>query len=417
MKRVRIFLLICSFLCYYPLIAPTMAQSSSDMFTVGGLVKDKKTNRILEYVNVSMLGTNIGTITNADGTFLLKVKRSGHSRVLVISSLGYISARYTIEENNTGNQVFYLEPNAVKLKEVEVVNIDPREVVQRAIKNIRENYNAQPSLNTGFYRETVQKGKRFISISEAVTDVNKSPYTEDISKDKVKVLKGRKLLSPKTDDTLAVKLVGGPTLSIYLDLVKNTDILMNQDALPLYLFSFHDYVNIDGRLHYMIAFKPTVKIEEPLYEGTLFIDRETFTLSRAEFELDMSNKDKVTNIILKKRPFGLRFTPTRVSYLVTYKRDEGVSSLNYIRSEIRFKCDWKRKLFATNYTVMSEFVVTNRVDKPLEKISNRESFHPDDVLSDKISSFLDEKFWYDYNIIEPTESLEKAVNKLKKEYK
>ncbi|MGM9796257.1 MAG: hypothetical protein ACI3ZY_01510 [Parabacteroides sp.] len=27
--------------------------------------------------------------------------------------------------------------------------------------------------------------------------------------------------------------------------------------------------------------------------------------------------------------------------------------------EVRFKCDWKRKLFSTNYTVVSEMVVTD----------------------------------------------------------
>ena len=59
-------------------------------------------------------------------------------------------------------------------------------------------------------------------------------------------------------------------------------------------------------------------------------------------------------------------------------------------------------------------VVTNRVDNPLENISYKESFHNSDVLSDKILDFYDEAFWEDYNIIEPTESLEFAVRKLRK---
>ncbi|MGM9796255.1 MAG: hypothetical protein ACI3ZY_01500, partial [Parabacteroides sp.] len=29
------------------------------------------------------------------------------------------------------------------------------------------------------------------------------------------------------------------------------------------------------------------------------------------------------------------------------------------RNEVRFKCDWKRKLFSSNYTVVSEMVVTD----------------------------------------------------------
>ena len=44
------------------------------------------------------------------------------------------------------------------------------------------------------------------------------------------------------------------------------------------------------------------------------------------------------------------------------------------------------------------------------------AFHERNSLSDKVSNFYDENFWEDYNIIEPTESLENAVNKLKKKW-
>lgn len=45
------------------------------------------------------------------------------------------------------------------------------------------------------------------------------------------------------------------------------------------------------------------------------------------------------------------------------------------------------------------------------------SFKADQSLSDKVSDFADENFWGAYNIIEPTESLENAVYKLKKQHK
>ena len=45
------------------------------------------------------------------------------------------------------------------------------------------------------------------------------------------------------------------------------------------------------------------------------------------------------------------------------------------------------------------------------------SFKADQSLSDKVLDFADESFWGAYNIIEPTESLENAVNKLKKQQK
>ena len=416
MKQFRITITVCVFLLVGLFLTPVFAQSGNSIFTVSGIVKDQKTNKTIEYVNVSVKGSNVGTITNADGTFLLKVQRSNQPRILEISSLGYATAQFTMEETDASNKVFFLQPNSVILKEVEVVKVDPKAVVEQAIKKIPANYNSHPSLNIGFYRETVQKGKRFIHISEAVAKVLKSPYADNsVEKDRVKVFKGRKVLSPNLDDTLAVKLVGGPTQGVYLDAVKNPDVFAND--LQYYSFRLNDYVTIDGRMHYVISFVPAVKIDDPLCSGLLYIDKESYTLSRAELNLDISDKDKVTKRILQKKPAGLRFTPTKVSYLINYKKTGSFTSLSYIRSEIKFKCDWKRKLFATNYTVISEFAVTDRDDSPTETIGGRDSFRSDDILSDKVESFYDEKFWGDYNIIEPTESLEKAVLKLKKVYK
>jgi hypothetical protein len=46
--------------------------------------------------------------------------------------------------------------------------------------------------------------------------------------------------------------------------------------------------------------------------------------------------------------------------------------------------------------------------KGASSFSTRESFY------DKVMFFDDPDFWKDYNIIEPTESLENAIGKLKK---
>ena len=41
-------------------------------------------------------------------------------------------------------------------------------------------------------------------------------------------------------------------------------------------------------------------------------------------------------------------------------------------------------------------------------------FRTSDILEDKASEFLDPDFWKDYNIIEPSESLENAVERLRR---
>ena len=91
--------------------------------------------------------------------------------------------------------------------------------------------------------------------------------------------------------------------------------------------------------------------------------------------------------------------------------------LSYMRNEVKFKCNWKKRLFHTSYGVVSEMVVTDKDDNNVEKIPYRESFKEDDSFTDKVKAFYDEDFWGNYNILAPTESLDKAVTKLKKQHK
>jgi hypothetical protein len=72
-------------------------------------------------------------------------------------------------------------------------------------------------------------------------------------------------------------------------------------------------------------------------------------------------------------------------------------------------------LFSTNYTVVSETVITGGKSGDAKRIPNKLAFNANQSLSDKVTNFLDENFWEDYNIIEPEASLESAVNRLKKQ--
>lgn len=215
--------------------------------------------------------------------------------------------------------------------------------MEEAIKKIPVNYSGNDNMLTAFYRETVQKRRRYISVSEAVMDVYKTDYnSRDVDRDKVQLLKGRRLLSQKQSDTLAVKVVGGPNLSLYLDIVKNGDALLSTDNLDYYEFRMEDPVNLDNRMQYVVSFRPRVSLMYALFIGKLYIDYERLSFTRAEFGLDMANRVKAVEAILHKKPVGLRFRPQEVTYLVTYKQQGAKTYLNYIRNVIRFKCDWKK---------------------------------------------------------------------------
>ena len=411
-KIISTSLFLIAFLC-----SGIDVQAQNDYFTVSGTIKDKITRKPLEYVTISVVDHNVGTVSNANGEFTLKVPQTIQAAFIECSHIGYYSFRIPVNGENKANTEVLLTPYAATLNAVIIRGWDAQHLIQEAINKIPKNYSATASQLTGFYRETVQKRRNYINISEAVIDMYKTAYNENTNYDRVQVLKGRKLLSPKASDTLAVKLLGGPNLSIFVDIVKNPDVLLDKETLSNFSFRMEDMTQINGRDQYVISFKPQIVNPYPLYFGTFYIDKESLAFTRAEFKLDMTDRNKASTMILRKKPLGLHFRPENVSYVVTYQERGGVSYLSYIRNEIEFKCDWRKRLFSTNYAIISEMVVTDVNMKNVTEIPRREAFRADQVLSDKVMNFYDVDFWGAYNIIEPTESLESAVARLKKQQK
>ncbi len=393
------------------------ANKNGDYITVSGVVKNKGNNKRLEYANIAIKGTNIGTVTNENGEFTLKVKNDLQAQLVTISHVGFISEEIHLTGNDMSNLTISLIPQNNLLNEV-IVRGDAESIVKDAIHRIKVNYGDKDCMLTGFYRETARKRQHYINISEAIIDVFKTTYNNrSTNNDRVQIIKGRKLLSDKSGDTLAVKLLGGPNLAVYVDVVKNSDVLLEEEDLMYYKLTMEEPTFIDRRLQYVISLSPRVNLPYALYFGRLYVDSESMAITRVELSLDMSDRNKATQVILMKKPFGLIFKPQEVTYLVDYKERDGKMCLNYVRNEVRFKCDWKRKLFSTGYSVVSEMVVTDLNNENVKNIPHKVAFNLHDAFSDKVEAFTDQDFWGAYNIIAPTESLEKAVNKLKKQYK
>ena len=392
----------------------TLAAQTDAVWTFSSKVVDARTRKAMPHVSVTE--RTVGTVTNEEGEFTLKLK--AEPEAVTFSCLGYKSRRLTAEECKAleaeGKPV-QMQASSVVLSEIVVKGIEnPRDLVEQAISKIDTNYPQESNLLRGFYRETTQKRSRFISVAEGVVDVYKTPYFRMDWRDGVAILKGRRLLSQRRADTLAVKLQGGPVLPVTLDVVKDREILLNSKELDNYSFSYRGAQRIGDRMQYVVEIHPMLIVDYPLYEGSLYIDQETLAFTRIDLQLDMRNPDKATQSILRKKPLGLRFTPRELTVTIDYKTDGGVTRMNYIRNVIRFRCDWKRKLFKSNFTVVSEMVVTDRREgEGVKPIKVRDNFNRRDNFYDKVIFFDDPHFWGDENIIEPTEDLLKGIEKIK----
>ena len=410
MRTLRNILILCTFLLESVYVAAQPADSARLGFLVRGRVSDARSGRAMEAVHVSTPGRHHATVTNADGSFVLKSDQE--IRTVVFSSVGYKTLRLPVD--SPAPMEVKLVPEITSLTEAIIVSGDPRSIVEAAVDRIWDTYCTEPELLECFYRETVQKRQRFTYVAEAVARVYKAPYDGGaVYRDAAALEKSRVLVSQRRQDTLSVKTQGGPSLAVNLDVVKNSAILLNREDLRHYHFEMGQPAYIGDRIQFVIHLTPLELVEYALYFGTLYIDRETLAFTRIELSLDVSDRSKATQMVLVHKPATLRFTPEEVSYVLNYRLVDGKARLEYLRSTMRFRCDWKKRLFKTHYTAVNELVVTD-LREPAVPIRRQERFLSKDILSDKAAEFLDPDFWKDYNIIEPTESLEHAIDRLRR---
>lgn len=378
-------------------------------YMVKGKVRDAETGRALESVHVSVPGRHHATVTNADGEFILK----SDSRIEAVqfSYLGYKSRWVAAEPNLKVSLV----RESISLPEASIISGDPEAILRAALARVPDTYCPQPELLECFYRETVQKRNRYTYVAEAVARLYRERTSNRFAGNDVSALeKSRLLVSQRKRDTLSVKTQGGPQMALNCDFLKNPELLFSEDEMALYRFEMDMPAYIGDRLQFVIRMIPDRMADYALYYVTLYIDRDNLTFTRIEASLDMRDQLKAIRAILVSKPMSLRFFPEEATLVFNYRPigDDKIR-LEYFRSTMRFSCDWRKRLFKTRYTAVNELVVTD-VRPEAIPIPRRERFRSTDFLNDKAEEFQDPDFWADFNIIEPSESLEHAINRLRK---
>jgi hypothetical protein len=382
-----------------------------------GKVVDSQSNKALPFATVEALGSNTATVSNIDGEFTIKIERTAEVSQLKISYIGFQNKVLDLS-NFTSERAYTveLEQSTIQLKQVTIRPKDAMELIADVLSNIRNNYSDQPMMMRGFYRETIQRGRNYVSISEAIIDVYKGGYSNEYQVDQVKLFKGRKSADVERMDTVLFKVQGGPNTTILMDVVKNPYILLSEEYLNIYDFRLTDVITIDDRLHYVISFNQKEYVDDPFYKGRLYIEMDKLAISEAEFELNVENQDQAARLFIQRKPMGMTILPERAAYRAKYTIEENRWYFSYARAEVKFKVNWKKKLFNTTYSTMSELAITDRTYEGIEKFAGKDRFRSKDVLNEKVYIFFDQGFWEGYNVIEPDQSIESAIRRLNRKY-
>ena len=154
MKKATSYIL-ASFFCVSAFILPSQAQDSKGQIQVvsaRGTVRDFLTDSPLANVRVTLQGTSIGTVTNAEGVFVLKIPAEYESSSLSLSHLGYLNTAIPVSHLTRSAVTVRILPVTGQLQESIVYAGDAREIFAGALWRIGDNYPACPDMLSMFYR-------------------------------------------------------------------------------------------------------------------------------------------------------------------------------------------------------------------------------------------------------------------------
>jgi len=380
-----------------------------------GIVVEGNSNKPLEFSSLSVNNSNISTVSNSKGEFLLKVPKKLRKSSVVVSFLGYTSKVINLSDFNEAGNVIELETYVEELSEVNITVKDAPALMREVLKRRKLNHPNDYYNMTAFYREVIKKRRTYVSLSEAIVLINKQPYTSSKS-DILQLHKSRKSTDYDKLDTIALKHKGGPFSTINLDVAKNPELLFSDKMFENYKFSFDTSTKIDDRVIYVVNFKGRTVSELPSFYGKLYVDAQTLAITSAQFQLDLSNESKASRFFIIKKPSKVKVTPVQATYYVDYRESGGKWFHSYSRIELGFKVNWDKKMFNSIYYSTMEMAITDwsKTDKD-SVIKSRDRLKSSVILSDEASGFSDPEFWGDYNLIEPEKPIETAIKKIQKQ--
>lgn len=363
---------------------------------VYGQIFESKTQIPLQFVNISVKGTTIGTISNLSGKFRLKTPSKYIGEDITISSIGYKNVFTKIIKGK-----YYkinLDKEITELSEVIVMpDSSLLELLRKAYTKIPENYYNIATRSNGFFRKTmVAQDTIFLYFGEAVLDVFKTSYKLK-NKGHVGLIKSRINKFPFADTINAEKFYGGALYPVSSDFVKHRSNFLNPANFKHYKYEIKGVTTNNGKPAYIISFQ-NKDLQHGKFKGEMIIDKASLSYLQIKMELTDSG------IKARNNKLSSSLKCTNRKRLIIYSKH----GVKYFLKYIYDKESLKNKKTNYDLTKINEYLTTSVDSINNSPIPYDEQINEGAVFSDYATNY-NQSFWKDYNILYHDSLLSKSI--------
>ena len=259
MKTLPIVILIFS-------INLTIGQS---LFEINGTVLDH-TNKPVAQAHLSVLGTTIGTVTNSEGKFHLKIPKEYCTSMLAASYIGYTTNQYQLDCKKADKIKIILSERLVLLNEVSITALSANQIMANVIGNLNKNFQINHVNYNIFSRNTLKIGHKPFMLAEYAFDLYHGSKTKPMF-NIIKIRgKGFGKLGKKhfeEERLISIFKTGSHMMLRY------TPAFLKNKKMKKYTYELIDEQLIDDEPYYILS------ISSNDFDGEIWVQKESFGIS------------------------------------------------------------------------------------------------------------------------------------------
>ncbi len=287
---------------------------------------DSKTKEILPFVNISFIGTNIGTISDFNGEYFIETREAGDT--IVASFLGYKAKKFFIKKKHYQVINFELEEETLKLPPVIIVAGEnpAHPLLDKIIKKRNENnpkklenykYEVYNKFEIDFNNVEKYKENKILKKIDFIFDfidtcaITGKPYLPIFITETLSDYYYQKKPLKKKEVIKASRIAGSPdnnSISQFMgELYRDVNIYKNyinifgkkfvspiaKFGLMYYKYYLVDSAFLDAQWCYQITFKPR-RVQEQTFTGEMWIHDTTFAIKKVKVRI---SKDANINFV------------------------------------------------------------------------------------------------------------------------
>ena len=368
---------------------------------VSGKILNSKDNIPIPFVHIQIKGTGIGTISNRNGYFSLKIPTVHNNNKLSVSYIGYEPFESEIKSINNTLQI-KLRPIDYQIGEVVIMpNSTLLTLLEKAFKKIPKNYPDYPTSLTGFYRESVKTTKNeYAYFAEAVTDTYKNSYAKKNMPGQVKRIKSLINEFPAIN-SLKIKFYGGVFEANSGDIVLKRGSYINPKNFKDYNYTLDGITKFNGNEVYIISFDTKNDSLNGILEGRFYLDKASLAYIYLEYHLT---------------PKGLKKHSSSISVNRNIKMLKKTINYAKLKDKWHFKHSKSTEHFLKGSNIIwikdDEYLTTKIQIDNVKPIPLGERLEYGDIFSEKAKNYQTEDYWEEYNILKKDSLLDKQLKQL-----